>query len=281
MEPGENNKNSFHLAGIVPIAGQPMDFNFPWNDCLVPIGRDYLAVERSILECAYAGCETIWVVCNEDTQPLVKSRVGDYILDPVFATSDYKQHPKEFQKQIPIFYVSIHPKDRFKRDSIAWSVLHGANSAYFVSKKVSRWVVPDKYYVSFPWGVYPPDILREHRRTISSDNKVFLSFGGENITHGHYMGFSFDAEDFFMLRDTFKEKYKITGKGVQKIKLNELFCFLDLASHKKILCPWYHSIDNWGDYSNYIGSTDAKSLSPISSFILKRKELNKMATEKN
>ena len=188
MEAGENNQNSFHLAGVVPIAGQPLDFNFPWNDCLMPIGKDYLAVERSILECAYAGCETIWVVCNEDTQPLIKSRVGDYILDPVFATSKYKRHPKDFQKQIPIFYVSIHPKDRFKRDSIAWSVLYGANSAYFVSKRVSRWVVPDQYYVSFPWGVYPPDILRPHRKIISSNKKVFLTFGEVQSRKGNTWG---------------------------------------------------------------------------------------------
>ena len=158
-------------------------------------------------------------------------------------------------------------------------MLYGANSAYFVSKRVRRWVVQDQYYVSFPWGVYPPDILRPHRKIISSDKKVFLTFGGGSIKEGQYMGFTFDAEDFFMLRDKFKEQYKITKKDVQKIRLNELFCFLDLEDRQKIICPWYYGIDNWKDYSIYIGSRECENLPSISNFILKRKLLNKMAME--
>ena len=54
----------FHLAGVVPVASQPLDFNFPWHDCCMPIAPNYLAVERAVVECAYAGCETIWIVCK-------------------------------------------------------------------------------------------------------------------------------------------------------------------------------------------------------------------------
>ena len=54
METGAQNLHSFHLAGIVPAAGQKLDFNFPWHDSLQPIGSNYLAVERAVLECAYA-----------------------------------------------------------------------------------------------------------------------------------------------------------------------------------------------------------------------------------
>ena len=37
------NKKQFNLAGIIPVAGQPLDFNFPWHDCLVPrlLGVEY------------------------------------------------------------------------------------------------------------------------------------------------------------------------------------------------------------------------------------------------
>ena len=75
---------SFHLAGIIPTAGQPMDFNFPWHDCLVPISSDFLAIERAVLECATVGCETIWVVCHSDMQPLLKHRLGESVQDPVW-----------------------------------------------------------------------------------------------------------------------------------------------------------------------------------------------------
>jgi|TARA_R110000851_G_scaffold79136_6_gene174380 hypothetical protein len=276
MDKGEENISSFHLAGVVPISGQPLGFGFPWDDSLMAIGENYLAIERSVLECAYAGCETIWIVCNEDTQPLIKHRLGDFILDPISATNRFKKHPTEFQKQIPIFYVSIHPKDRFKRDSVAWSVLYGANSSYFVSKKISRWVTPDRYYVSFPWGVYDPEPIRHHRRTISSKKKVTLVHEDESVMNGGYLGFSFDADDFFLLRDTFKEKYKTMKKGVQDTKLEDLFCYLKPEERTTIPISWYYPIDNWEDYSTYIGSQESKELIPVSSFILKRKKLNKI-----
>ena len=47
---------SFHLAGVVPVASQPLDFKFPWHDALQPISQNYLAVEHAVVECAYAGC---------------------------------------------------------------------------------------------------------------------------------------------------------------------------------------------------------------------------------
>ena len=40
----------FSLAGIIPVAVQPLDYNFPWHDSLMPIRNDYLAVERSVYE---------------------------------------------------------------------------------------------------------------------------------------------------------------------------------------------------------------------------------------
>ena len=32
----------FHLAGIIPVAGQPHDFNFDWHDSLMPIAQNYI-----------------------------------------------------------------------------------------------------------------------------------------------------------------------------------------------------------------------------------------------
>ena len=78
------NNNAFHLAGIVPIDGQALDYNFPWHDCLQPIAANFLAVERAVLECATAGCETIWIVCNSKMQPLIKHRMGEMVEDPVW-----------------------------------------------------------------------------------------------------------------------------------------------------------------------------------------------------
>ena len=143
MEKIEKNKNSFYLAGIVPIAGQPLDFNMPWHDCLIPLSQNYLAVERAVVECAYAGCETIWIVCNDDVQPLIRHRLGDYIQDPVWLGRKLSSTPTAERKEIPIFYVPVHPNDRDKRDCLGWSVLYGALTAYYISKNMSKWMTPD------------------------------------------------------------------------------------------------------------------------------------------
>ena len=42
------NKQQFNLAGIIPVAGQSLDYNFPWHDSLAPIGQNYLAVEKAV-----------------------------------------------------------------------------------------------------------------------------------------------------------------------------------------------------------------------------------------
>ena len=76
--------SSFHLAGIVPVAGQPLDFKMDWHDSLMPIAPDYLAVERAVFECAWAGCETIWIVANDDMTPLIRHRLGEWVQDPVW-----------------------------------------------------------------------------------------------------------------------------------------------------------------------------------------------------
>ena len=94
---------SFHLAGIIPVAGQPLDFNMPWHDCLMPIGKDYLAVERSVVECAYAGCETIWIVCRKSVQPLLRHRLGDWVQDPVWAYRSREYNKTAHEKRIPIY----------------------------------------------------------------------------------------------------------------------------------------------------------------------------------
>jgi hypothetical protein len=170
IEQGPQNLKSFHLAGIIPTAGQPLDFNFPWHDSMQPIAPDYLAVERAVVECAYAGCETIWIVCHNEMQPLIKHRIGDYIQDPTRYYNKYENIPSDLEKPIPIYYVPIHPKDRDKRDCLGWGVLHGALSAYWLSKKISKWVIPDKYYVAFPYGVYQPWVVKENRKPLKIIN---------------------------------------------------------------------------------------------------------------
>ena len=52
----EHNTNYFHLAGIIPVAGQKLDFNQVTPDCMTPIAQNYTLIEAAAVECAYAGC---------------------------------------------------------------------------------------------------------------------------------------------------------------------------------------------------------------------------------
>ena len=176
LESGTNIQHTFHLAGIVPVAGQPLDFNFPWHDSCTPIAPNYLAVERAVVECAYAGCETIWIVCHDDMQPLIRHRIGEMIEDPVWLGRNMDPRPSETRKQIPIYYIPIHPKDRDKRDCLGWSVLYGALTAHWLSRTISQWVVPNKYYTAFPYGLYDPELVKPYRKKISSKESFCVSY---------------------------------------------------------------------------------------------------------
>ena len=66
-----SSQANFHLAGIIPIAGQPLEYGMPYPDCLLPIAPDYTMIEAAVVEAAFAGCDTIWIICNDDLAPIV------------------------------------------------------------------------------------------------------------------------------------------------------------------------------------------------------------------
>ena len=291
----KDSKKIVHLAGIVPVAGFESDFNFLWHDCCMPIAPDYLAIERSVLECAYAGCETIWIVCNDDMQPLIRYRLGDYVNDPVWVYRPYDYRSSESKKQIPIFYVPIHPKDRDKRDCLSWSVLYGASSAYSVSARISKWSTPGKYYVSFPYAVYPVEFLREHRTQISNNSNFCLTYEGKSVKNNNYMGFSFGPEDFKKLRKCLRDKgtgaYTSNlenGMPREKLPIADRYSarFFDLSDvfgiyepQASVELPWYHAIDNWENYCSFMSSTERNEIKTPSKDILAFRELNRIGQD--
>ena len=169
----------------------------------MPINKRYTAIERAVVECAYAGCETIWIICHDDMQPLIRYRLGDYVQDPLWINKNRLLIPEGVEKPIPIYYVPIHPKDRDKRDCLGWSVLHGAQTAYWLSKTISQWVTPDKYYVAFPYGVFPSQRVRSWRSTISKPGNFLLAtpegnsvIDNEFIILPYFSGRILSAESF-------------------------------------------------------------------------------------
>jgi len=270
-----------HLAGIIPVAGQPLDFNMPWHDCLAPIAQDYLAIERCVVECAAAGCETIWIVCNDDMQPLIRYRLGEYVQDPVWVLRNFEYNKSDHKKPIPIYYVPIHPRDRNKRDCLSWSVLYGAWTAKRITSGLSTLLAATQYYVSFPYGVYDPYIVRPHRKQISSEQPFFLSNNGKTVIDGEYLGCTFDNETYAKLVSEVREKS--TGlyrdeERKEKLSIDERFSYrffsvkdvfesLILGDSKTTEVPNYYNIDSWQKYCCYLGSCEDKLKRPGKSIL--------------
>ena len=291
MEQGKRDIKSFHLSGIIPVAGQPLDFNFPWHDCMMPIAPSYLAIHHAVMECAWAGCETIWVVCHYDMQPLIRHQLGEYVQDPVWYHRQHDRYPSESRKLIPIYYVPIHPKDRDKRDCLGWSVLYGANTAYWISRKLSRWAVPDKYYTAFPYGIYNNERLRKHRKDISSNKKFILKYKDKYVRDGLPIGFTFDAEDFKRIRRQLRSsatglRPKNSEYGSEPLPIEKRWSArhfpLDKVYEsviieedtKSVEIDWFYDIGTWEGYCDFISSPECRALSVPYDKILKYNEFN-------
>lgn len=246
-----------HLAGIVPIGGQPLDFNMPWHDSLLPIAPDYLAVERAVFQCALAGCETIWIVGHLGTQPLVRKRIGDVIIDPATALNHKSAYMAT--KQISIYYVPIHPKDRLKRDCLGWSVLYGADSAYRIADFISKWIAPEKFFCSFPYGIVPDEALKENRLLLSSKQNVIFSYNNKTIKDNLHLPFTFNADDFFRCRDIVKHKQATEWgeKSARYYDLAAVFKGVDTTSSYMLNLSWFHDISSWNNYKAYMASEQA------------------------
>ena len=267
------SRPKLHLAGIIPVANLKTDFNLQTPDVLTPINAGFTAIQKSVFECAMAGCNTIWIVANDDLAPVVRRVVGEWTYDPVYYSSPVG-FSSEGRKEVPIYYVPIHPKDRERRDSYGWSVLYGAYSAWKVAFKISKWITPDKYYVSFPMSVYDVYDIRQHRQLINhKTNNFFLSYDGDTVKDNKPIAFTFTGEDFKQCRRSVNKQttreYLPPSPGqqypTQKRPLNERWSarhfnfqtIFEKVSKKNatiVNLDWYYDISNWSGYRSFLAS---------------------------
>jgi len=191
-------------------------------------------------------------------QPLIKQWIGERIDDPI-STNTMSRYPSRVLKQIQLYYVPVHPKNYKRRDCLSHSILYGALSAFLVSAKISKWILPDKYFVSFPWGIHDYDKVHKYRKEISSEKNFCFSYNGKTIRDGLMASFSFGPEDYFVARDKFKElekNYYFHREDHSKIKFNfsldKIFksCIIDIESELKE----FYQIASWEAYQDYIRS---------------------------
>ena len=253
--------DNFHLAGIIPISGTEVESIRLGlvHPALAPISSTLLAVERSVLECNLIGCETIWIVCNENYQPLLRQRIKDFTTSVYsIASSRFSKFGQTKLKQIPIFYVAIPLTLRRKRDSLGWSVLHGANHAFAVCAKVSKWIVPNKYYVSNPYGICDPSLPAENKGLLTSSENLFISYGGKTVSDGLNTSFSFRPADFLKIRKNVKAQCTGSTKkpywSSRHFSIDKFFNYDNIDSVNNIETSHYYDLGSWNSYRNFISS---------------------------
>ena len=293
-----SSQANFHLAGIVPIAGQDLDFEMPYPDCMLPVAPNYTMIEAAVVEAAFAGCDTIWVVCNDDIAPVVRHRVGDFIQDPLYFYNNIGPNPTGQRKRIPIFWVPIHPKDRDRRDCLSWSVIHGALAALKVSSKLSKWMIPDKYYVSFPYGIFDPRPLKKFRKQIKSKNNFYVSSDNKTVQDNYYCSFTFGKEEFIKYRRNIRKgtgKYISNPENINSIptetlpleerwsarffELNQVFTDLNIENSEFYEASDFYNLADWSSYRDFMGTELAKSIKRPTKAFFTYREFNSIAKD--
>jgi len=252
-----------NLVGIVPLSGWDNKFDFVWPDYLQPLRPGMYAFERSIYECAYAGCDSIWVVCNDDTAPLIKKKIGDYVMSPrYFEEKDFVERKDYHEKWIPIFYTPISMSDRDRRDSLGWSVLHGALTSFVVSDKMSRWTRPTKYFVSFPFGIYDPSFVKNHRSKIRGNESFFISYQNKTVRENKYLGFTFFPDDWIIFKRHIKSQCSRGDKSIplkkrwssKNFTLDKIFNVSVISMDNIVEINQYFDLESWDNLSDFYKS---------------------------
>ena len=185
------------MPAIIPVSGMTSEFGMEWDSSLVPVGINYTAIEATVYECLHAGCTSIWIVANDDVAPLLRYRLGDCATDvESMVRGRFATYGAENHREVPIYYVPIHPRHRGKVDNYAWSALWGCNVAYWVKTMFSRWSRPDRYYVSFPMGMMDPKEIYEYKSPLKRGESYYFSHEGKTIKDGYPISFVMDAEEW-------------------------------------------------------------------------------------
>jgi len=257
---------------------------------MMPIANNYTLLDAAVVECAYAGCSAIWIICNDDTAPLLRHRIGDYIEDPSYYYFNTSAN-RDQRKRIPIFWIPQHPKDRDKRDCLSWSVIYGSLVAFKVSSGISKWTIPDKYYVSFPYGLANPREVMTMRRKISSPNNFYFSSNQKTVQDNIYTSFTFGKEEFIKYRRNARkgtghwkgdygnmEKLPLEDRwSARFFELKDVFNDLDLDSANILHGETYFNISSWEEYRNYMISDYSKDIVKPPKELFSYKEFNRVA----
>jgi hypothetical protein len=125
--------------------------------------------------------------------------------------------------------------------------------------------MPQSFFVSFPYGIYPTQAVRPHRQVISNPQmpNFYFTSQGRSVLTGNHLPFTFKQEDLETFIANFKtyENSIISGEMLEERK-DHFTNDVDLAIlynrnepiiNNSLELEWFKQIDTWEGYKAYLG----------------------------
>lgn len=265
-------KRGNNRVGVIPLASLETDFSQPQHHSMLSVGKDIVAIEKCIAECAYAGCRTIWISCPSDIEPFLRHRIGERIDDPLtIADASFLRDQKGYYNQyitdviysIPIYYIPYRPKiyktqNNISKELFGPEIFETIRRIYLVCKAFSAKVTPSHFWVSFCNSIYDESRILKYREQLNKNNRFYISYEGKTIKDGLFLSFMMSMWDFSKIQNTYRELYKKyirndAGVGVD-FSLSKFFEPLEIKEEQKVQIDWFYELDTWQKYCQYMGS---------------------------
>ena len=145
---------------------------------------------------------------------------------------------------------------------MGWSILHGAVTAFKIGAKISQWLTPNKYYVSFPYGIYYTGMIRKYRDLIRGPESFYLSYKGETVRDNKYLGFTFFPEDWPKIKWNIKDQCTGGSKSIpfherwssKNFTLDKIFNLDIIEVQNKVEIKNYFELSSWDSLQEYYAS---------------------------
>lgn len=255
----QNRNVGFNLAGIIPIAGYQNEYGTIWPDFMNQLSPNYYPIHKSVMECAFAGCDTIWIICNNDYMPIIRKFIGESVKDPSSYERWYytKSGMKKYKlKTIPVMYVSM-PIKYLEKCTIPLSIVYGAYAVKKLTLKLSKWINPDRYFVSFLNNQYNFNGLYDLRPKIKNYNPFYVSHHGQTIIDGAASAFTFDNNDLEAILKWSKIK--------NTHSLKDVFSNINCQDNYTWQPDFSFDTKTWEGYREYLGSEITKDFKSFDS----------------
>ncbi len=249
-----------NVSAIIPLYTNKKIFrNNPLEDCEVKINYSMTAIEKAIVDASYMGVKAIWLVCRPEMQSFLRSRIGDFIIDPFLSEKSIT----DSYKRIPIFFLPIPDRYRDRRDSVPFQIVWGASYIFKMMTGISEWLMPHKYIFISPFAMVNHEEYKDYRPLIRSATNFSFVNNGKSIDQDELLPFSFTFEEWKIARQRLNDYLtEIGGTLINKdkfklalnVQMGHIFGNLPNREYHEI--KEYYRIDSWMHYCEYIKKSD-------------------------